>query len=214
MGETRKLELVSERIDSELGTVTQEIVSRTPITIEVLEKLDAGYVLGWANGETEIEGLDMGDDPVLQALLNLSQGLVVEYETNEYGDIVAVRNWEEIAGLMQQSLEIMTGMLLDAGLGATEIAEMEALISPMFASQEQVEAYAMESIQLYHLVYGWEPLEKGSPIIYDSELPNPFGGEPFPAFGELALIDGDSDEGTALIHSTQSLTIRNSRDRS
>ncbi|MCO5206216.1 MAG: hypothetical protein M9928_14370 [Anaerolineae bacterium] len=149
--------------------------------------------------------MDIGDDPVLQALMNLSQGVVVEYETNEYGDVVAVRNWEEIARLMQQSLEMVAGMLRDAGLSEAEIAEMEALISPMFASQEQVEAFAMESIQLYHLAYGWSPLEQGSPIIYDSQLPNPFGGEPFPALGELALINGDFGEGVVLLHWKQSV---------
>jgi hypothetical protein len=138
-------------------------------------------------------------DATLEALMSLGNGVTVAYVTDDLGAPTAIKNWEEIAQLMQESLNLMLDFLNEAGMSEPELQQVHSSVAPMFSTREQVENFASEQIQLYHLVYGWGSLEVEKLLIYDALLPNPFGGDPFPSIGQIELVDVDSDSGQALV---------------
>jgi hypothetical protein len=212
VGEVRQLELTSESIDSEPGVNQQSITSRTPVELVVDTEDEDGYVLHWTNGETQVDSHLAETDPLAQALLDLATGSTVEYETDDLGVLGGVRNWEALAATMQQALDLTIDLLAEAGMSQLEIRQIEDSIRPMFSSKEQIEAFSTEEIQLYHLGYGWGPLELASPVAFDAFLPNPFGGEPFPSSGQLELVEVNEESGEAVLQWTQTLDPEAARE--
>jgi hypothetical protein len=100
--------------------------------------------------------------------------------------------------------------LLEKGMNTRIVAEMmedakQRVLGPDF------ERSALTEVELFQRCFK-VPLAPGKPTDYEGELPNPFGGDPFPAVGHYQIDPTEAGAKTAAVHFTLGLDPLKSRD--
>jgi hypothetical protein len=210
-GETRTIELTKGRTQNDPDGIDFSGSSTTPVEITVLEQTADGYVVQWLYGETKLESGDLPADPIVGALSTLTNGMRFEYEIDPFGIPIGLRNWEEIQSLIQEVMDELFAFIERQGMSDEEIAIIREQIEPMVSGREQIEALSSDEISVYHLPLGGI-YELSAPIPYNDLLPNFFGGDPFPAQGELTFVSYDPNSDRAVIQWTQILDAESARE--
>lgn len=182
----------------------------TPIALKVIESNDQGAVLGWTPGKTGVNDASAAANPLTEKMSSLMDGITVEIEVDGDGSVASVRNWEEVRAKTGEAIKLVVDSLRDSDMNANQLAAVENQISSMFQTQDQIETYVLNNVQLLFALYGKE-LSEGEPLEYEDELPNPFGGDPFPATGSFELTNYDADSHSASVTWTQTLDPERAR---
>jgi hypothetical protein len=202
-GDTRQIEIVKQRTKTDQsGTKTDES-SRTDVEITVLDAGTDGYVLRWKFGETTFDNPALASDPMVSHLAALNNGLSVEYETDQTGSFLQLRNWQEVKAQMENALNLISEQMEKSGISGEVITPLREQIQTMFSTKEQVEAFALREVQLYHLPFGIT-YQSGHPIEYENLVPYAFG-DPFPAHATFVLEEYDSVAAHAVIRWSQAV---------
>lgn len=208
-GEKRKLEIVQTRERTRGNEVVSRVKLRTNVELEVLEASDKGFVIRWSYLDTKVED---ATPPAaarnVEDLLGLLKGYKVEVETDDTGDFVGVRNWQE--------LKANAATMIDAVLNAnptldanTKNATRQQMLA-LFNTKQQIESILIREVRLYYLVIGGS-FTPGKRVTYNDLVPNPFGGEPFPCVGSFLLKEHDAASGRAVVEWKNTLDPQHTR---
>lgn len=167
--------------------------STTPFTVEVLSKTDeGGHVVAWTWGETKFEASNPVT-PLMRKFNNLATGMRLELEVDAQGGVEKLRNAEAVQKKFAEAMDMIRAELEALGLDAQTLeATFKTLGTPESATQA-----AIKEPQVFFMGSGGEMIV-GQPIETDLELPNAYGGDPFPAKSIFTLTK--VDDATQQLH--------------
>ncbi len=108
------------------------------------------------------------------------------YQTDESGSFIELINWEEIRDCVNKVINKLSNYKLFKNI--KEKTKVINQIKAIFQSKEMIEQVVIKEIQLYHAPYGLE-YSLDEKLEIEAQLPNPFGGEPFPTIIFMELTD-------------------------
>jgi hypothetical protein len=194
VGETLRLEIVQERIDSAGGKETPGGTSRGILEARVQARNETGYVFVWTYSAGWFDEIAQGRLPVsTQRLQEVAGDLSLVMQTDESGVPQRLLNRDEAVGVFKRVLD----ELLKEKQGEPPPPEVAEVVA-MFTKPEVVESLLLRSAQVFYFA-GGAALEVGEAIEYADSLPNPFGGDPFPSRGVIALQEHRPERDEAMI---------------
>ena len=184
-GPLLRLELVKGREDWDGDKLQKSSKTVTPIDVDVQAKSAAGWVVRWTFGHTSvIEGAGKDKD-YAERMASLNEGMHLDVRVAPSGVIDGLADPQGLQRHYSHMLQEVEKGLLEQGLDKRVVAQMmkdstERVLGPDF------ERSSLTEVELFHRCYK-VPLTPGKPVDYEGELPNPFGGDPFPAVGHYQL---------------------------
>lgn len=203
-GDKKRYEIVKKRKKVGAGKTIQEGTSRTDLEITVVKADATGFLLNWTMGETRFDEPRAGNDPVSKQAGNLLKGFPILLEVAPGGELRGVKNWKELKEKATEAVNAMVRIWRKSGLDEKDIDRTSAQVSSTFATKEKINQMCTREPHLYLFVLG-RTFRTDKPITYDTLLPNPFGGDAFPAQGRLVLGSYDKGTGKAVVNWTQTI---------
>lgn len=168
--------------DKGTGTATVTVLAGSP---------GQPWHLRW---EAKTRAVDVGalvaagaDTKLVNKLADLSL-FMVEYSTDAAGAFVRVENLDEVRRQAEAMVDALTPVLVDALHQGEEVA---ASARRLLLSDAFLQSTLVEDVLVLHGLYGLA-LKPGQVTEFSWPLPNPFGGDPFPATAR-AEVDGQPD---------------------
>ncbi len=196
VGAKQRVELVKEKEQYQGQDRSFAGGSRTLVEIEVVRKLEAGFVVRWTFGKTELQGAQSAN-PVAVRMANLAADLRLDIRTDAFGSVAGLDNLDEVVSRYRATIEVFFGWLEDTGVDDAAAARLRQGVAPLMNPQT-VESLSLSDPSLFHLLSGGT-FHLGTPQAYEDLLPNPFGGEPFPSKAYFLLQEVKPDEALAVI---------------
>ncbi len=195
-GTKKKYDIIKNRKKVGGGKVLFDGTSRTDLAISV-EKADSkGYLVNWTMGETRFDQAEAAKNPIAKQAANLLRGFAILLEVSPSGELKGVKNWEELKAKATEALNAMVGVWRKSGFNEQMISQLRAQVSSTFATKEKITQMCTREPNLYFMALG-RTYKPERTMTYDTLLPNPFGGEAFPATGSFALARYDKESGKA-----------------
>jgi len=210
IGPLLRLELVKGREDWEEDKLQKSSKTVTTIAVEVLAKSAAGWVMRWTFGHTSvIEGAGKDKD-YAERMASLNEGMRLDVRLSRTGTVDGLADPQGLQRHYSRMLQEVEKGLLEKGMQTRVVAEMmkdatERVLGPGFEHSSLVEVELMHRCLLL-------PLVPGKKTEYEGELPNPFGGDPFPALGTCQLDAPDLARKQAAVHFTLAIDPQKTRD--
>lgn len=149
----------------------------TPLEMTVLKRVADATLVELKYGKSEIAA--PLNNLQLQKLIDdfyaITQSLKFRIVLNEYGQIEDLQNFEEIKSVVLGILD-----KLDESSKASEAVKQKA--REMFNSKEVVASSLLREVPLLFFAAASTPDTK-TPLQFETEMPNPFGGAPIKASG-------------------------------
>jgi hypothetical protein len=149
--------------------------------VSVIDSTAKGYTIKWV---FQIPDEYKRMHPGLADSLPTFNGMTMIFKTSEMGAFVELLNWEEVRDAYARQMEIPLSKKTDSITAAVMKQAKE-----MFNSKQAVESALIKEIQLFHTPYGFQFTTKEAAS--DTGVPNPFGGDPFPAHQTYQITDID-----------------------
>jgi hypothetical protein len=159
------------------GSRTKSSISYD-VSIKVLDSSATGYKLEWNQGNFSIDGKDNQQNLAVSMLMS---GIKFIYNTDDVGSFKELLNWKEVRDFYVNMLKMQLSNTKQDGSAQAALDKMMASL----ATKESVEALMIREVQLLHSPYGLEYDKAGT--MAETELPNLFGGKPFPATLKLSM---------------------------
>ena len=180
-----RLELVKGREDWEDDKPQRSTKTVTLIDVEVLVKAETGWIVRWTFGHTSVVEGGGKDQEYAERMASLNEGMRLDVRLAPNGAVAGLADVEALQRHYARVLPEVEKGLLGRGLATQVVAGMmrEAtarVLGPGF------ERSALVEVDLLHRCFAL-PLVPGKKTEYEGELPNPFGGDPFPALGSYTL---------------------------
>lgn len=166
-----------------------------PVKIRILESTDEGYLIEWKY--TGFNPLAIIKSSALETPLTTVSSII--YRTDNTGAFAELVNWKEIKSSIEQELAKL--------ISRSPSAQVKAMMEQMrllYSDREKIEAIAIREVQLYHSPFGAEYIV-GRKLKGESQLPNVFGGEPFPSVLTAELIEINKLENRATLAGSQEI---------
>lgn len=198
VGEQVRYLLTKTRTKTQGVKVVLRATSRTDAVFEVVEASAQGYVLKLVFGETSFDDPKMTEHPVVRRVNNISAGMSLLLEVDPQGSVRQVRNWQEIRARVEQLLEVLGRELRQGGQAAADVDKLLAQVASMFSSEEFVRQSSVREVQALFATLG-QTYALGTPLEYETTLPNILGGDPVTGHGQFLLKSLDRKSGLAEI---------------
>lgn len=172
--------------------------STSEVELQIIDD-NAGYTLEWTYkkaGTSDKEG-SLG-----KRLAQLVEGLKVIYKIDASGEFQDIVNTEEILDYLDESIDMMEKILGgdDAAVKACD------MVKDMFSTKEKIEEMLIKEIRVYHGIYTYgKEFTLNEPQTMETELPNPLGGESFPAKVNIEMTSLKPDENYCKIIAEQEI---------
>jgi hypothetical protein len=190
-GQVLRYEQTKERTRKQGELTKLSGKSRTEITLTVKNVTPQAVVVEWALGETKLEDPQQQSNPLVQQMANVVRGYRIELELDpEDATILGVRNWQQLQETSRQVVDLLVADLSKNQTPADAISAVRKQMEGMFATKESIEQNFTREPQLFFLTMGRE-FDPRNPASYEDKLPNPLGGEPFPAHGQFVVKTWD-----------------------
>jgi hypothetical protein len=196
VGDQFTVELVKERKDGKAAANKGRVL----LDVSIQEKGKDFYILHCTYGKYEMEGIQRNNNPLVDKMMNLSEGLCLKIKTDEDGLPQELINIDEIIEQSGKSLDILEDFLKKNKLPQTMIDPMRA----MYKKPEFVQSTLLGEIMPFFLFCGAK-LELSNVVEFDDLLPNPFQGEGLPGKGTILLKEYDKQTGIAVVESRLTL---------
>ncbi|MCI0341034.1 MAG: hypothetical protein L0216_07745 [Planctomycetales bacterium] len=210
VGEKIRLEMRKEREETRGGKALPSSGHKIPVTVEVREKKADGYVFRWTYGKAEPADPAAPRNPLAERLANLAQGLALDIRTDEDGTPEGLANPESVVSFYEKAFEVLGAEWAKAGMPAPSQEQMLRALQP-FRSPETVGVAALRDPMIFFVVCGGE-FRLGEKRDYEDQLPNPFGGEPFPSRAWFRMNEVRDEGREAVIEWRQTLDPEKSRE--
>jgi len=203
-GDSFTLTITRAREKSVDGRSTISGTTRTHFAVEVLRADDEGYLVGWTAGETTFNE-PAPSESFLRQVVGLMKGIQIVLQLDHHGTITGVQNWQELRRETVKVMDALLAKMPEAQKGSTESSLMlnfRAQWDGMFRTKEQVEQLCTRDAKAYFMALG-RSYTPNKPLTFAEQLPNPLGGEPFPAHATIALKAFDKRSGQAFLTKRQ-----------
>jgi hypothetical protein len=154
----------------------------------------------WTFGHTSvIEGAGKDKD-YAERMASLNEGMRLDVRLSTAGVVEGLADPEGLKRHYSRMLQELERGLLDKGLDKRVVEELlrdstERVLGPA------LEHSSLAEVELLHRCFT-RPLVPGKQTAYEGELPNPLGGDPFPARGTCQLDLPDTAAQQAAVHFT------------
>lgn len=128
------------------GTDTTENVLVTyDVDITVIDSTEDSYLVEWyyQNYQTN------STNEIVKKITGLSEDIKVIIETDEFGAIRSVRNWQEVSKYMKKTIQS-----LKADLKNPQMEPIFKQVENMYTTKEGIEAAAVQDAQQFHTFHG------------------------------------------------------------
>lgn len=185
--------------------------SKADLEIEVLEAREDGFAVTWKTGELTFDTpAAKGAEAIAQRIASPTSGLGVVFELDDHASIQRVRNWKEVQEASRKTVDVICAEMERAGVDSKVIAATRAQAAALCADEASVQSLCTREAQVFFMAIGAE-LQRDRPIEFDDQLPNPFGGAPFPCKGRFSLAGVDRKSGVATVDFAQTLSPADTR---
>ncbi len=195
VGDKHKIELTKEKERFRNGVGQSPGKSITDINIEVLRKLEKGYVVRWTYGRTRIVGDNA--NRLTEEIGNIIEGMRLDMRTDELGSITALENGPEIRSHYQKAAEQLVAWM-KASKAPEQLIEQVSSTFKALSTSKAVEISAMREPSLFYLAFGGS-YTMGKATEFEDLVQNPWGQEPIPTKAKLFLKQIDKEAGIATI---------------
>jgi hypothetical protein len=149
--------------------------------ISVIDSTPKGYTIKW---EFHLPEAMTILHPGLADSLPVYNGMKMIFTITGVGSFIELLNWEEVRDTYFRMNRLSRPKITDsAEAAAIKVAES------LFNSKEQVESSMIQEIQLFHMPFGYKFTT--NEVSGETEISNPFGGNPFPALQSYKVTDID-----------------------
>ncbi|MHC5020430.1 MAG: hypothetical protein ACYTGX_10020 [Planctomycetota bacterium] len=188
VGEKRTFTRAKRAQDLRGGTPVTDRTTTTEFTVEVLSKTeDGGHTIAWTWGDTTLE-TTVPVTPMMRKFANLIKGVRIEMELDATGGILKVLNEEAVYQQVQKAIQPLKEALEGMGLAPDVLKQTLATLG----SKETVAATSVGECRIFFMGSGGQ-MEKGKELWYEDALPNPYGGDPFPAKARFLLTRAEKE---------------------
>ena len=192
---------------TDAGSVARASTTYTNFEITVLKKYEHSYLISWLVEDTSVAGANAFE----LKFLNLMQGVRLEYEISNSGELLNIANLSDVQNEMFDVIsQIIKAMIASGEMGEQQAKIFEQHLRGLYESGEQLEQLISRDIRMYFLAHGFEH-SLDEHIKYKEDLHNPYGGSAFPTSGKFILEDLDFKTKQATITFSQSLDTKTSK---
>ncbi|MBK7644458.1 MAG: hypothetical protein IPJ19_15680 [Planctomycetes bacterium] len=196
VGALLSLELVKGREDWEDEQLQKSSKTVTPIDVRIMAKSQTGSIMRWTYGHTSIVEGAGPDKDFAEHMASLNEGMRVDARLATSGLVEGLADPNSLQRHYSKMLQELEKGLVEKGTDQRVIDAVIAdatkrVLGPDFDKAALAEIVMFEN-------YRSEPLIPGKKIEREDRLPNPIGGDPFPALGtwEVEPLDPAKHEVT------------------
>jgi hypothetical protein len=201
-GDTFRIERIKDREGYADDELTFQGSTRSIIRVEILDKSDDHYVFKWVVEKSEmLKGASTGE--ALDQVMNLIKGVEFEFRTDAHGTPVRLENPDARSAFMKELFDKMLMAMREEGMSDRKIEKVREALEPLL-QPESLEILLMKEPQLFYMPSGGS-FAMGELQEYETLLPNPYGGRPFPAKGSFLLKDVNPAANFAILSWKQTL---------
>jgi hypothetical protein len=174
-------------------TTARELITYQ-VDITIKDSTAKGYTIEWFYRNYAIQS----ENALAKKLIPLFQDIAVLIQTNEYGAITGVSNWQEVRDYMQKMATHIEGEL-------TAIPHAKAMMTQlmaMYQSKEAIEANAIKDAQQFYTFHGAK-YSLGEELKAKMQLRNNYGGKHFDTDVTVSLDELNEQEGYGIIRMYQ-----------
>jgi hypothetical protein len=183
---------------------TSSVKSVGTYDIKVLDANENGFSLLYTNFESK--QIEMPPDAnANNAIKRIQQKVAatitdsnIVFLLDSEASIKDIKNWKELQKVGRTAIEVMCGEIKSAGFDEKMIQQIREQSSKMFATKEQIIAMSTREEAVFYAALALV-FDDSKKIEYEGTVPNPFGGEPFPAQGFYRLKKVDHKKRLATI---------------
>jgi len=187
-GESYKYQLDKYQLKQK-GENKIETNSTSYITFHIEEETDSNYLIRYIIDSIRMEG-HLEDNPLINAFTSeISNKLTYLIETDENGTLIEIKNWKE---LKTNIVELYSEMELFNTMNKEEKIQANQAIEKMTDSKEKIQAMFIREFAVLFSNYGYI-FDTRDTIEYEQQLPNPYGGDPFPQEGKIYFDTSNID---------------------
>lgn len=157
-------------------------------TFTVLDSTETSYKIKWSY---KIDISSVFKFPTdLKNIVSKFKDMDIIYTTSEVGDFIGIENWEEISKKVKEMTSELMTLLTTKEDNNVELKKTMQQLFDIYSSKEGIETYLAKEIQMFHYPFGVE-FNTEEELVYEEELPNPFGGNPIKAVSTLYFDEVD-----------------------
>ncbi len=185
----RKLALYMLRSDVRTGRPDLGFRGRTPVDLEVVESGPKGLVIAWTLGKTELVDAKgkVLELPAANPMLEVNNGLRLEFELDETLSVVALKNREQALAKIHQVIDLIANSTPEA-----EREKLKTAMLKVFESGPFLENAFSKEVNLFFALAGVELPASGA-LEGDVDLPLPMGEATIPTRQRAAIERMDAD---------------------
>ncbi|WP_329806666.1 hypothetical protein [Flavobacterium facile] len=176
-------------------------------TFTVLDSTATSYKIKWSYKIDATKTFNL-PGPLSNAFSKLKD-IEIIYTTSEVGDFTGVENWEEISKKMKEMTSELMKLFPDDK--DSEIKKGMQQLFDIYNSKEGIETYLTKDIQMFHYPFGAE-FNTEKELVYEEELPNPFGGKPIKAISTLYFDEVDEENSRCVFYRNMSIDPKDTKE--
>ncbi len=209
LGKTYRYEIRKNKEDPRQPQYN-DMQSVTIAELAVIAENDTQKTCTWKYSPTRVEGIDPALlDEGVKKMLNMNVGINLVFHVDNSGMLTDLVNFSEVQEALLRKFDTVFTILMapvhysEKAMDSTYSEEelntkvREALekMNSTWSTPEMLLRFYYAELQQMHLLFGAE-FHSDSTYTIPVELPNPFGGDPFPGFEtyQLTNISGNTTE--------------------
>jgi hypothetical protein len=176
------------------------------VTMEITRADEAGFLITWTYGKFQAGSPGRSADPDGQKVMDLlrSVRLVLQVNPRAVPTSLKLVNWEELQTRLAQGRDELRKQLQASGMNPQALETLDSFVGSIYQNRDVMTAYYTKEAFMFFSLLGKRIPLSGTPES-DMELPNPFGGDPFPGRGRLSVKSYDEPDHRAVVLNTAAL---------
>lgn len=195
LGDKQSYSMSLQKIKLIGSDTTENVLMTYDVDITVVDSTANSYVLEWyyqnfsSNSTNEF----------MKKIAKASEDIKVLIETDEFGAVLGVKNWKEVAKHMENSLN----PIMKEYVNVPQIENMIKQMLSMYTTKEGVYAAAIQDAHQFYTFHGGKYL-LGEIIEAPIKVPNMYNqNEPFDSYFKMSLDELNPTDNNFIIRSMQ-----------
>ena len=159
-------------------------------TFTVLDSTETSYKIKWSYKIDISSAFNLPS--TLKNVVSKFKEMDIIYTTSEVGAFIGIENWEEISKKVKEMTSELMNLLPTKENNNAELKKTMQQLFDIYSSKEGIETYLAKDIQMFHYPFGVE-FNTEEELVYEEDLPNPFGGNPIKAVSTLYFDEVDEE---------------------
>lgn len=176
-GDVKEFEVWNSRYNYNNNNLESADSNSYQVRITVIEEQPYSYLLSWQ--------MNLNEEQKADPFAMIFDGMTILYQTDELGFFVGITNLDELMVYVEKSLKKVKEAFDEHDLEAMETIEK---LSKSLLKRDAIELLILRDLQLYHQAFGFEYF-RDQIGIYEIEIPNVFGGDPYPGVAETKAVN-------------------------